>query len=337
MKSVSHTLYLAPAAAAFFILTSFITLAQSGDKGGMPRSDSAWEGSGSLYVGDHEVPLTYDPLLLSLGRAVYADLQVARQAALNKEATNLRVSLKEAQDTIRRLRLPSQLMALNAQLRVIRNDFEDTSKSLDDDLWVPVETQIDEVLVDTPWEVEVRPKTKEALRKGGSAAGKSRRETAWTPLDVDTSSLRSSLGIFPLHKVKQDLDAACATANLPTPDWAGTLEAVQNALATFHWYTRISTQDLQAAYNDVVNAYVLASGPQFRPDQKQQVLDYLAKAEKNLINSPGGEPMAEKTKGLIDNNDRHASDIKLVLGDIQSEILLERQRAEAQYWDAIGR
>jgi hypothetical protein len=329
MKSIHHALYLVPAAAAFFVLTSRITLAQSGGKGGMWQPVSAWEETESLNVGDHEGPLTYDPLLLSLGGSVYADLQVARQAALNKQATSLQVSLKEARDTIRRLRLPSQLMALNDQLRVIRNDFKDTSKSLDDELWVPVETQIDEVLVDATQ--EVRPKTNEVLRKGGSAAGKSNRETASTPLDVDTLSLRYRLGIFPLYKVKQDLDAAWATANLPTPDWAGTLEAVQNALATFHWYTRISTQGLQAAYNDVVNAYVLASGPRFRPDQKQQVLDYLAKAEKNLINSPGGEPLAEKTKGLIDNNDRHASDIKLLLGDIQSEILLERQLAEAQY------
>jgi hypothetical protein len=331
MKSVRRTLYLAPAAAAIFILSSLITLAQSSGKEGTSLPVSAWEDTASLNVGDHEVPLTHNPLLLSLGRAVYADLLVARQAALNKQATSLQVSLKEARDTIRRLQLPFQLTALNAQLRVIRNDFKDTAKSLDDDLWVPVEAQLDEVLSDVPQ--EVLPKTEEALPKGGAAVGKGDRETASTPLDFVTSSQRCRLGIFPLHKVKQDLDAAWATANLPIPDWASTLEAVQSALATFHWDTRISTQSLQAAYNDVVNAYVLASSPRFRPDQNQQVLDYLAKAEKNLINAPGGEPLVKKTKGLIDNVDRHTSDIKLLLGDIQSEILLARQRAEDQYWN----
>jgi hypothetical protein len=44
---------------------------------------SAWEHNASLNVRDHEVPLTYNPLLLSLGISVYADLLVARQAALN--------------------------------------------------------------------------------------------------------------------------------------------------------------------------------------------------------------------------------------------------------------
>ena len=57
-------------------------------------------------------------------------------------------------------------------------------------------------------------------------------------LDVVTSSIQYSLGMFPLQKVKEDLDAARATASLSKPDWAGTLEAVQSALAAFHWYTR---------------------------------------------------------------------------------------------------
>jgi hypothetical protein len=39
---------------------------------------------------------------------------------------------------------------------------------------------------------------------------------------------------------------------------------------------------------------------------------------------------------LIDKVDPHASDIKLLLGDLQSQIQLERQRAEDQYWDTIG-
>ncbi len=334
MNPVRKTLFLVPVAAAMLTMSSPQSVADSAGRGSVWQPTPAWEYNGLFTVGDDGVQLSYDPLLLSLGRSVYADLQEARQAALAKEATNLRVSLMEARDTIHRLRLPSQLMALDAQLRVIRNDLKDTRKALDTDLWVPVETEIDEVLVYAP--EAVRAKTKEAIGKGKAAAGKGDRETASAQLDVVTSSLQYSLGAFPLDKVKRDLDAAWATASLPKPDWAGTLEAVQSALATLHWFTRIPAHSLLTAYNDVVRAYVLASGPRLRPEQKQKVLDYLAKAKKNLSNTPGETPLAEETKALIDKVDPHASDIKLLLGDLQSQIQLERQRAEDQYWDAIG-
>jgi hypothetical protein len=299
------------------------------------ESPSAWEGSGSLAIGNHGVPRFYDPLLLSLGRLVYADLQRARQAALNKESTNLQVALQEARDTIHRLELPSQVMALDAQLQIIRNDLKDRSKGMDDELWVPVEAEIDEVLVYVP--DEVKPRVTEAVRKGKAAARAGDRETALAQLDVVTSSIQYSLGMFPLQKVKEDLDAAWATASLSKPDWTGTLEAVQSALAAFHWYTRQSAHGLLAAYNDVVSAYVLAAGPRFRPDQKQQVLDYLSAAERELESVPGNHSLAKKAEGLIDKVEPQGSDIKVLLNDIQSRIQDERQSAADRYRDQIGR
>ena len=299
------------------------------------ESPSAWEGGGSLAVGNHGVPRFYDPLLLSLGRLVYADLQRARQAALNKESTNLQVALQEARDTIHRLELPSQVMALDAQLQIIRNDLKDRSKGMDDELWVPVEAEIDEVLVYVP--DEVKPQVKEAVRKGKAAARAGDRVTASAQLDVITSSMQYSLGMFPLSKVKEDLNAARATASLPKPDWTGTLEAIQSALAAFHWYTRQSAHGLLAAYNDVVSAYVLAAGPRFRPDQKQQVLDYLSAAERELESVPGSHSLADKDGRLIDKIEPQGSDIKVLLNDIQLRIQDERQRAAERYRDQIGR
>jgi hypothetical protein len=299
------------------------------------ESPSAWEGGGSLAVGNHGVPRFYDPLLLSLGRLVYADLQRARQAALNKESTNLQVALQEARDTIHRLELPSQVMALDAQLQIIRNDLKDRSKGMDDELWVPVEAEIDEVLVYVP--DEVKPQVKEAVRRGKAAARAGDRVTASAQLDVITSSMQYSLGMFPLSKVKEDLNAAWATASLPKPDWTGTLEAIQSALAAFHWYTRQSAHGLLAAYNDVVSAYVLAAGPRFRPDQKQQVLDYLSAAERELESVPGSHSLAEKDGRLIDKIEPQGSDIKVLLNDIQLRIQDERQRAAERYRDQIGR
>ena len=84
-------------------------------------------------------------------------------------------------------------------------------------------------------------------------------------------------------------------------------------------------------------AYALAAGPQFRPDQRQKVLDYLGRAEKDLSDTPGAGPLAAEAHGLIDKVDPPGRDIKMLLQDIQSQIDLQRQRAENHYWDAIGR
>ena len=335
MKPLQRMRLLPAIAAAVFVLVATATRAESAGPDRVWEPALGREQSALFSTGDQGSPSTYDTLLLSLGRSVYTQLQRAREAALHKQVTNLRVALREARDTLRRLRLPAQLTALADELQVIRNDLADTSKPADADLWVPVAAQIDEVLVYAP--EEVRVKTRQAVAEGRAAAGKGDRGSASAQLDVVTSVLQYSLGIFPLHKVTLDLDSAWLTANLPQPDWAGTLEAVQSALAAFHWYTRDAAHGLLAAYSKLVSAYVLAGGPTVRPDQKQQVLDYLVAADRILRQTPGGGPLAEQTSQLIDRVDRQASDIRTLLGAIQSQIRRDSQRAEDQYWDAVGR
>ena len=334
MKPFQSTFLLAVFSTALAVTASPEYPEGSSERDAVWQSASSWEASGSFTVGNHGVPYDYDPVLLSLGRAVYADLQQARQAALNKEAANLWVSLQEARDTIQQLRIPSRLMALETQLRVIRNDLEDRGKALDDDLWVPVDAEIDEVLVYAPEEVKRKART--AVREGRAAAGKGDRGSAAAQLDVVTSSLKYSLGIFPLHEAERGLDAAEGAASLPKPDWAGALKAIQSVLAEFHWYTHLPTHELLAAYHDLVSAYALASDPGFRPEQKQQELDYLAKAEKRLGNTPAGGPLAEEIRDQIGKHDASASDVKLLLGRLQAQILLERQGVGGRHRDVPG-
>jgi len=296
---------------------------------------SHWQGNGLFKVANPDTPLTYDPLLLALGRSVYADLQLARQAVLDKKATNLMAALREADDTIHRLQLSPEVMALDAQLRVIRNDLKDRSKDLDKALWVPVEAEIDEVLVYA--QDDIKKQTHAAVGIARAAAGEGDRQRVTEQLDVVTASLQYSLGIFPLSRVRQDLESARASADLAEPDWTGALEAVQSALSTFHWYTREPAQGLHAAYNDVINAYVLASGPVFSSDQKQRVVQYLERAERRLAAAPGGKHLATEASALIKMATPPGTGIKLLLEHIRSEIRLQQQEAESQYWTSIGR
>jgi hypothetical protein len=175
-----------------------------------------------------------------------------------------------------------------------------------------------------------------AVRTGRAAARRGDRDTASTQLDVETSSLRYRLGMFPLHKVDEDLEAAWGSASLAPPDWAGVLKAIQSALATFHWYARTPARGLLAAYNDVANAYIMETNPAFRSEQRQHMLDYLAKAERELGSTPDGQALAEKTRRLISRVELSGSDIKSLLVEIQTQIQSERERAGDRYWETRG-
>jgi hypothetical protein len=52
------------------------------------------------------------------------------------------------------------------------------------------------------------------------------------------------------------------------------------------------------AVDIVVNAYVLAAGPDFRSDQKQRVMQYLESAERRLAAALGGKQLANEASKL---------------------------------------
>ena len=113
--------------------------------------------------------------------------------------------------------------------------------------------------------------------------------------------------------------------------------------ATIPWFyiwggpsTQISAHGLVSAYNAALDAYALATSAQFRPEQRQYVLDRLAQAELDLRAVPGAAALAEKAHGLIETVVLEGSDIRPLLEDIQSQIDLQTRRAEARYWAAIG-
>jgi len=272
-------------------------------------------------------------VLLALGQSVYADLQRARQAALDRESTDLRVAIQEARETLRRLRRPAQAGQLDAQLQIIRNDLKDRSKELDKGLWVPVGARVDAARVYVPKAVKAPART--AIHPSGTVA-EGEQEGAKDQHDVETSTLKYSLGVFPLDMVMADLDSAQASASLSGADWTGALEAVQSALATFHWFAREPARGLLSACNEVVNAYVLATGPAIRDDQRWRILEYLDQAERVLGKTPDASVLAGKTRALIERGEPQGRDIRSLLKDIQASIRSGQQQAEVRYWKSVG-
>ena len=321
---------------SIFIVVPVLVRAQ--DAAQVSNEDPVWQpasvwDAGARLPDSEQVPADYNPMLLTLGRSVYADLQRARQAVLHKESGNLDVALEEAEDTLHRLQLPANVMALDAQLQVIRNDLHDWSKQPDAGLWVPVEAEISKVLVYAPDELGSR--TTEAVRKGRTAAANGDRQTAAGQLDVITNSMQYSLGIFPLNKVRTDLAAALAAAKRAPPDWDGALKAVQNSLATFHWYTQEPANTLLSAYADVTHAFTLAQGMYSQPEWWRRVRDYLARTQALLADTPDDWGLSTRAQDAIYQLERHRDNavaaIKSLLNALQSQILQQRQQAEDRY------
>ncbi|OQX14117.1 MAG: hypothetical protein BWK73_10220 [Thiothrix lacustris] len=133
--------------------------------------------------------------------------------------------------------------------------------------------------------------------------------------------------LFPVQDVTADLDSAAAAANNDQPYWAGALEAIQSALATFHWYGQAPSANLLAAYTDALNAYAVAAAPDFRPDQNQVIIDQLSKAAESLQNVANTADLQAATRALIDKVTPEKAEIKQLAYNIH--LLITQQREQA--------
>jgi len=253
---------------------------------------------------------------LALGRQVYADLQQARQAALNRQTGELRNALKSARDSLAQLSLPPGLRALKAETTIVANNLADTTKPVDADLWIPINTELDAVslyLVPENWE-----RARLAARAGRIAAEKGDRKMVGVQLNLLVSYLQRDMGAFPAQRVRADIQSAWWSASLPKPYWKGALEAVQSALGEVHWVNSVNARPLLSAYTDAVNAYVLW------PQRKQTAIDYLGRAQQALSELPDGAVLAADAHRLMAKNNLGADDIKHLIDDIGQRIDAER-------------
>jgi len=253
---------------------------------------------------------------LALGRHVYAALQQARQAALNRQTGELRAALKSARESLVQLSLPPALMALRAETTIVANNLADTTRPVDADLWIPIETELDAAsLYLAP---ENRAQARAAARAGRIAAAKGDRKMAGVQLNLLVSYMPHEMGAFPLQRVRADIQSAWSSASLPQPYWKGVLEAVQSALGEVRWVTGVNARPLLGAYTDAVNAYVLW------PQRKQTATDYLGRAQEALSELPDGAVLVAEAHRLVEKNNLGDDDIKQLVDDIGQRIDAER-------------
>lgn len=282
----------------------------------------------------------YANQLFTQSKGIYSHLQLARQAALNKNMSAFRSAIALAQRDIKNLQLPAPVKSLDNQLSVIYQDIkrEDLSDNEGSNIyterWVPVEQKLGNALL--YYTNSFQKKTRDSVQKGQQATKGNDHKTALTSWNELVLASDYNIGVFPLTRVNQDIDSAIQSVNYNKPYWPGTIEAIQSALATFHWFSQTNSHNLLTAYTDVVGAYALASAPYYEDGQRQTILNQLIKAENALKKTRGEEILQAKTKALIDKVVPTPENIKSLLVSIHQQIIQKRHQAEKQYLKNIS-
>lgn len=282
----------------------------------------------------------YASQLFTQSKGVYSHLQLARQAAFNKNISAFRSAIALAQRDIKNLQLPAPVKSLDNQLSVIYQDIkreglsDNEASNIYTERWIPVEQKLGNALL--YYTNSFQQKARDSVQKGKQAIKRNDHKTALTSWNELVLASDYNIGVFPLTRVNQDIDSAIQSVNYNKPYWPGAIEAIQSALATFHWFSQTNSHNLLTAYTDVVGAYALASAPYYENGQRQTILNQLIKAENALKKTTGEKVLQAKTKALIDKVVPTPENIKSLLVSIHQQIIQKRHQAEKQYLKNIS-
>jgi len=273
------------------------------------------------------LPSNFNAKILANSKIVYEELKLARKAALNKNKPAFIQALTQASSALDKLELPPSTMALDKQLGIIQLDITKPNHKLDPSLWSRLERHLRNAITFTP-----KKKVDNAIssiKKGQQAATSNNAKVAQKALNELINASAYNLGTFPISKVNQDIYSA--SLSIHSDYWPGAIEAVQSALATFHWYDQVPSYKLLSAYTDVVNAYTLATAPEFRPIQDQILRNQLSDAQDKLKQVPNCKDLVQEIEMLIVEIDPSGDEIKKVLQHIQLKINQEREKSEKNF------
>ena len=290
---------------------------------------------GIMQFDGHAAPLYYDPVLLELGRDLYADLQRVDAAARNRDPALTRIALKEARDDLSAVRLPAQQAAVISQLRIIRNDLADRTKLPDRELWLPLQVDVDEVLKGES--VDVRSKAHAAVQQGVAAAAHGDHAGAGRQLEEVASSLHYSLGIFPLDRMDSLLDSAWGAVHKTPLDWPRVQQLARAAMASVRWYAQVPVTGLAGAYNDIDNAARIAAG--VRDDTTNRQIGALLRDARSKLGRSDSDPLVQQVLALQSEaaqNKPLDGDLSDLMSDMRSQIHYQQRHARDRYWQMVG-
>jgi len=195
---------------------------------------------------------------LAQGREVYKDLRRALRAAGRRDEIDTRLALNDASRVLDTFYEPAAARALRRQTAIIRQDLADEGPEPEPGLWLPLEAELDQALIEAP--AEHRARAKKAAQEGRAAAAKGDRKAARQRLEVLEDELDYRWGLLPLSKIRGDVHSAEMALNPDPPYWRGIEEAMTSALQAVHWVTTTEAAGWLSAYEAAVNARYLLPG-----------------------------------------------------------------------------
>jgi len=233
-------------------------------------------------------------------------------ATYGHDAITLKLALTDAQRRLSQLYGGPGFEALQAQMEIIRHNLAAEHPGLDQGLWIPLRAEVERFLWRAP--EQVRAAARSAVEKGRAAASMHERKAAREQIEVLLDALQYRVQVFPLRKVREDVDSAIMSGFLPTPDWEATRQALDSALGQVRWFTRERAYGLLDAYLQVANAYTAW------PDT-QKVTDYLKQAADDLAGAPEEQTLVTALRDAAQNPTQKAvADLLSALhGQIQTD------------------
>ncbi|MCP5315634.1 MAG: hypothetical protein H6955_18890 [Chromatiaceae bacterium] len=227
---------------------------------------------------------------LGTARALYKDLLMVLRSAQQHNEIDTRLGLNNANNIVDALYKPTAMHALLQQSAIIREDLKRHDNSIDRELWVPLQAELDGFRISLP--AERYHAATSAIEQGKTAAWNSDRARARTALDRLERAVATRFALLPLSKIRGDLVSAESTLDPAPPYWQGISEAMRSALASIRWVTTLKANNWIAAYEDAVRAVkALSDGPEF-------ARRWLRVTSVDLQALPGGSEFAEQALKL---------------------------------------
>jgi hypothetical protein len=195
---------------------------------------------------------------LAQGREIYRDLRRVLRAAARRDEIDTKLALNDASRVLDAFYEPAAARALRQQTAIIREDLTDEGAAPAQGLWLPLEAELDQALIDVP--AEHRARAKKAVQESATAAAKGNRKGARQHLEVLEEELDYHWGLLPVGKIRGDLQSAAMALNPNPPYWKGIEEAMLSALSAVRWVTTSKATGWLNAYEDAVNARSLLPG-----------------------------------------------------------------------------
>ncbi|MEJ2404168.1 MAG: hypothetical protein P8171_07745 [Candidatus Thiodiazotropha sp.] len=245
-------------------------------------------------------------------QALYRNLQQIRSAASERNAIGVREGLRQAQDRLAELYMPTSLRKLRQQSYRLRQTLLHDRVVLGGGLWLPLRAELQRVSMVIP-AVNYRA-ANAAIDRGLAATREASNIKAQKALDDFESIVAQDYALIPLNKIKGDLRSA-ENAMTPAPIyWRGVSEAIESALAQIRWVSTEQAEGMISAYMNAVDALSAL------PADPHTARGDLMRTSASLRDMPVAQEFAQRANTLARSRPLQQASVRQLVNDMASQM-----------------